>query len=250
MRNVIVEGTLRGCTFVRLYLLQGEHVTELIDHATRGCDYVFAYSLVDLGDLEEFSKEKKLSQVISLNGAESAVFGQLHKTNRKKIRRTYHDREINIVVDDPARDESYEFYRRIKEAEGVRPDFVEDFSSVRWINAYYRDELVSSTSWYHNQKVLRGKHYVSIRKQSDIDTALIGRLTRRLFWEACVLGIDGGMRYVDLGGLDPRDPGKQGIYEFKRSFGGETVGMYIYRRWTKSWEKVTEEASVDGIAVL
>jgi hypothetical protein len=250
MRHVIVEGTLHGCSFVRLYLLDGEHVADLIDHVNHGYDYIFAYSLVDLGEVEGFSREKKLSQFISLDGAEDVIFGRLHKTNRKKIRRTYRDHEVDIVIDDPAGQESYEFYCRVKKAEGVRPDFAADFSSVRWINAYHREELISSTSWYHNDHVLRGKHYVSIRKQSGIDTALVGRLTRRLFWEACVLGIRGGLRYVDLGGLDPHDPSKQGIYEFKRSFGGDTQDIYIYRRYTKSWERVKEEVTAQGMAVL
>jgi len=105
-------------------------------------------------------------------------------------------------------------------------------------------------SWYDCGEALRGKHYASTRKQETADTALIGRLTRRLFGEACQLGIGNGYSYIDLGGLNPIDPAKRGASQFKQSFGGETVEINIYRRAAVLLERVAEHVEKQGMAVL
>jgi hypothetical protein len=131
------------------------------------------------------------------------------------------------------------------------PDIEQDFSSIRWINAYdHGGRLICSTSWFDSGEVLRSKHIVSNRKRAGADAALIGRLTRRLLWEACLLGLKSGYRYIDLGGVDPYDPTKRGVLEFKQSFGGATVEIYVYRHATEAWRDVAQTAIVEGKTVV
>lgn len=249
MKGVIVDAALEGLPFIRLYLTEADAGHNLAEAAQR-YEYVYAYSLVDLGEVESFSREQKWTQLINLDGSSDEVFAGLNKNNRSKVKRTYGVESLSVVVDDPARDESYAFYRTVKEADGVLPDIEEDFSSVVWMNAYLGGELTSSTCWFDSSAVLRAKHIVSTRKEQGADPNLVGRLTRRLFWEACAFGIEKGHRYVDLGGLDTTDPDKRGITEFKQSFGGETIPVYVYRRATEGWRNVSERALEDGLVVV
>lgn len=250
MQDVIVDADLEGHRFIRLYIVDSGKALQLREAISAGYEYVFAYALTDLGQVEGFTREEKWTQLLSLATTSDELFAGLHKNNRYKVRRTYRDPDVEIVVDDPARDASYDFYRAVKEADGVVPDIRADFSSVRWINAYRRGELISSTCWFDSGRVLRAKHIVSMRKREPEDAALIARLTRRLFWEACLLGLDNRYRYVDLGGLDPQDPDKKGVADFKRSFGGETVKVYVYRSATEAWNEAATGAFRAGATVV
>ena len=249
MRGVIVDSNLDGLPFVRLYLTSSDGAADLIEAAER-YEYVYAYSLADLGEVEGFSRDGKWTQLVGLDGTVEEVFGRLNKNNRSKVKRTFGVDSLSVLVDDPAQDDSYSFYRSVKEADGVLPDIEEDFASARWINAYLDGDLASSTCWFDSGEVLRAKHIVSTRKDVGTDSSLIGRLTRRLFWEACAFGIDNGHRFVDLGGLDPDDPNKRGVAEFKQSFGGETVPVFVYRRASASWDAASERALAGGRVVV
>lgn len=250
MRGAIVTASLHGRHFVRLYLVTEDGVDTLTTPVAAGFDYVFAYSLQDLGDVPGFSREQKWTQLLRLDRSAEDLFSSLNRNNRYKVKRTYRDEGIKIVVDDPRRDQSYHFYREVKEADGVLPDIAEDFTAVRWINAYRGEQIIASTCWFDSGDVLRAKHIVSTRKQEVDDAALVGRLTRRLFWEACLLGLSSRHRYVDLGGLDPGDPAKRGITAFKQSFGGDTVPVFVYRYATSRWRELSQRELTAGRMVV
>ncbi len=236
-QNVIAAGDLDGLRFVRLYLLDLDDADRLATAADSN-DYVFAYSLVDFGEVDGFDREEKATQLVTLDGTEDEVFDGLNKNNRYKVRRSYRDEDVVVLVDDPDREASLAFYQAVKTADGVVPDIEEDFTTVRWINAYREGNLISSTCWFDSGRILRAKHIVSTRKELGADSNLIGRLTRRLFWEACVVGIGEGHQYVDLGGVDTNTEVKSGVADFKLSFGGETVDVFVYRRTTPDWDEM------------
>lgn len=248
MKN-IAEGTLYGQRFVRVYVIdpnRSDDLTRLKDEY----DYVFAYSLADMGEIDGFSREKKMTQLLTVGASADEMFETLNKNNRYKIRRSYRDPGIEVRVDDPDRSGALHFYRETKLAEGVAPDIDEDFDLVRWVNAYEGDHLVSATCWFDSGEVLRAKHIVSVRKDSGADTALIGRLTRRLFWEACLIGITEGHRHVDLGGIDVAATEKSGVAEFKQSFGGELAEVLVYRSSSQGWSDAVATAVGAGLTVV
>jgi hypothetical protein len=245
VRGVIVDTQLAGHPYARLHLLGKEDLDLLVDAAAR-YEYVHAYSFADLGQLDGFSKERKWSQLITLGDSPETTFGGFHKKVRQEVRKATRDDHVAVIVDDQAREEAYSFYRAMKEADGVTPDIEEDFEAVRWVNGYYRGELASLSSWYDSGETLRAHHSVTTRKLSGIDTSLVGRLTRRLSWEACVLGYEEGRRFIDLAGVDPDDPIKAGITSFKRGFGGETVPVHVYRRATDRWAEAVQAAAERG----
>lgn len=250
MQNSIVAASLHGHRFIRLYLVDPDDSTALVEHVCAGLDYVFAYSLHDLGDVPGFSRQQKWTQLLRLNRSPDELLGSLKKNSRYEVRRSYRDEGITIVVDDPDHTGCYRFYKDVKEADGVIPDIAEDFTSVRWINAYQGERLIVSTCWFDSGDVLRTKHIASTRKQETANAALVGRLTRRLFWEACLLGLSSGHRYVDLGGLDPDDPGKRGVAAFKQSFGGETVQIFVYRYATPYWHELSQRERTAGRMIV
>lgn len=237
--GVIATGDLAGLSFVRLYLLDPDDLGHL-ETASKDHSYVFAYSLIDFDEVDGFEREVKATQLVTLDGTEDDVFNGLNKNNRYKVRRSFRDEDVIVSVDDPDREASLAFYKAVKAADGVTPDIDEDFTNVRWINAYRNGDLISSTCWFDSGRVLRAKHIVSTRKDEGADSNLIGRLTRRLFWEACVVGISEGHRHVDLGGVDTSTESKSGVADFKLSFGGETVDVYVYRKTTPEWDEMTE----------
>jgi len=250
MQGSIVTASLRGHRFIRLYLVRRDSAETLIESVRAGFEYIFAYSLHDLGYVPGFKREQKWTQLVRLDRSPDDLLASLKQKIRYQINRTYRDEGIKVIVDDPDRVGSYQFYKDVKEADGVVPDLVEDFSSVRWINAYQGGRFIVSTSWFDSREVLRSKHIVSTRKQDAGGAALTGRLTRRLFWEACLIGLNAGHHYVDLGGLDPDDPAKSGITSFKQTFGGETVKIFIYRYATPSWREVSERELSTGRMVV
>jgi hypothetical protein len=250
MHGSIVTASLHGHRFVRLYLISPGSADALVEPVRAGFEYVFAYSLHDLGDVPGFSRQQKWTQLLRLDRSPDELLASLKKNSRYEIKRTYRDEGVKILTDDPDRDGSYRFYKDVKEADGVIPDIAEDFTSVRWINAYQGERLIVSTCWFDSGDVLRAKHIVSTRKHATADAALIGRLTRRLFWEACLFGLARGHRYVDLGGLDPDDPAKQGITAFKQSFGGETVRNFVYRYATPYWRELSQRELTAGRMVV
>lgn len=243
----VAEGELSGLRFVRLYLTKAEQQDHLTS-AVSSAEYVFAYSLADLGEVDGYQREVKATQLIRLDGTEDEVFAGLNKNNRYKVRRSFRDEDIEVVVDDPSRDSALSFYQDVKRADGVIPDIEEDFDSVLWINAYQTGSILSSTCWFDSGEVLRAKHIISTRKAEEADSALIGRLTRRLFWEACVYGLEHGHDFVDLGGVDIATEAKSGVADFKRSFGGDTVDVFVYRHATDSWEEMA--AGLDDRVVV
>lgn len=249
MDSTLLDSQLYGHRYTRLYLRSHTDLDDLYSAAAQ-CDYVFAYSRVDLGALDGFTREPKHSQVVGLNGTPDEIFASLGRRARQEIRKTYTDSDLRIVVGDSAHRETYRFYSKVKEQEGARPDVEEDFDSVRWINAYIRDRLVSANSIYSNRSILRGKHLASLRKHPDLDPALIGRINRRLLWEVCALGVAEGHHEFDMGGVDFHDPAKRGISDFKRRFGGETVEIYVYRYSSAAWQAVTQRVRQVGREIL
>ena len=250
MQGSIVTASLQGRPFVRLYVVTADDVDALVEPVRAGVEYVFAYSLHDLGDVPGFSRQQKWTQLLRLDRSPTELLASLKKNTRYEINRTYRDEGTKIVVDDSERAESYRFYKEVKEADGVIPDIAEDFTSVRWLNAYQGEQIITSTCWFDSGDVLRAKHIVSTRKQENGNAALVGRLTRRLFWEACLLGLDSGYRYVDLGGLDPDDPDKRGVTAFKQSFGGEMVKIFVYRYATPYWRELSQRELTAGRMVV
>lgn len=246
MQGAIATASLHGHRFVRLYLIAADGVDALNESVASGFEYVFAYSLHDLGNVPGFSRQQKWTQILRLDRSPDDLLASLKQKIRYQVNRTYRDEGIKVVVDDPDRAGSYRFYKDVKEADGVAPDIEENFTSVRWINAYQCDQLIVSTSWFDSGDVLRSQHIVSTRKQDAASATLTGRLTRRLFWEACLLGLDSGHLYIDLGGLDPDDPAKRGITSFKQSFGGETVKVFVYRYATPYWRELSQRELTAG----
>jgi hypothetical protein len=250
VQGSMVTASLHGHRFVRLYLVRPDTADALVEPVRAGFEYVFAYSLHDLGDIPGFVRQRKWTQLLRLDRPPDELLASLKKNSRYEVKRTYRDEDVKMVPDDPDRDGSYRFYKDVKEADGVVPDIAEDFTSVRWINAYQGERLIVSTCWFDSGDVLRAKHIVSTRKQDAGNAALIGRITRRLFWEACLLGLDNGHPYVDLGGLDPDDPTKQGVTAFKQSFGGETVQIFVYRYATPYWRELSQRELTAGRMVV
>lgn len=244
-----LEASLHGHPYVRFHFID-ENGRDALVAAAESYDYVFAYSFVDLGDIEGFSRETKASQLLTLDGTAEDLMNQFHKKVRQQVRRAERDEGVHVEVDDPAREESYQFYVSIKQESGVTPHVEQDFSSVLWINGYLDGELVASSSWFDSGTTLRCQHSMSIRKDDGADRALLSRLNRLLMWEACRLAEKTGRRYVDLAGIDLDDPTKAGIAEFKLGFGGETVPVQVYRYMAPEWDEVLSQIRSDGQEIL
>ena len=188
--------------------------------------HLYSYQPVNLPD---FSEQQQIISVIDLGQDETTVFQGFKKNTRNEIHKTEHLAKISFRIPDPDVITSYRFYRQIKRRDGVIPDHRQEFTNCLFFNAYSNATLIVSLSCYQAGNIIRLKHVVSVRKQAEIDSRLVGYASRRLVWEICKYAKHHNYRWFDLAGVNLSDQKKSGVAQFKQSFGGELKTNYVYR---------------------
>lgn len=207
--------------------------------------YIHLYSYRPVA-LLGFSQKQQAIGLIDLSPDERVIFGAFKKNTRNEIRKTERRAGLTWKVPDEARINSYRFYKKVKRADGVAPDIRQEFTGCLFFNAYLNNKLVISMSCYQAAPILRLKHLVSVRKQSDIDSRIVGYASRRLIWEICRYGKRHGYRWFDLAGVNLTDPKKSGVAQFKQSFGGNIKTAYVYQYATPLFDLIKKITNLLG----
>lgn len=171
--------------------------------------------------------------IIDLTPPPETIFRGFSKTVRNEIRKAEKMPDLRFEISRQGLDRYFRFYKKIKISDGVSPDIKREFKDCLFGNAYWRNEMIASMSFFDNRRHLRCKHIVSLRKAMGGESRVAGYAARRLLWEVCQYGRNNGYQKLDLGGVTPGDPSKAGIFAFKTSFGGKIVDTYIYAHETK-----------------
>lgn len=190
--------------------------------------YVFILSFKKL-DLPGFSVVEKKTPLIDLTLSEQEIFQTFNKTTRNEIRKTEHLPALIFCAPDENFTASYAIYKKVKKADGVPVELKREFRSCLFFNAYDKKQLVVSVSCWQTETLLRLKSIVSYRKSAGYEPRIMAYATRRLIWEICRYGKAHNYQTLDLGGINFNEKEKSGITQFKQSFNGRIVDVYIYR---------------------
>lgn len=225
-----MEISILGFKYVRL-ILEKINLSQ-IEELKRKYSYLYIVTYKKI-PLSGFNILCRKTAVIDLSQGLEQIFQKFNKTTRNEIRKTERITNLHFVILDNNFNEAYNLYRKVKRKDGVVPEPKSDFKECKFFNAYLKDRMIVSIACYNQNKILRLKSIVSLRKMREFDKRIMGYATRRLIWEICKYGKANGYRKLDLGNVNLTDPTKAGIAKFKISFGGDLVDNYIYRYETK-----------------
>lgn len=204
---------------------------EEADDLKKKYHYIHLYTFERENLPSSFSVVIQRTPIFDLSQNLEDIFKKFNDTCKKHIRRGERNSDLTLVALDNDFTASYALYKRVKSQEGARPDIQEEFKNCIFFNAYLKGEMIVTMSFYDNGEIIRAKHIASVRKEKAEDAKIVAHASRRLNWEVMKWGKAQGRKVFDLGGITD-DPTKAGIREFKQSFGGDEVDIYIYRYTT------------------
>jgi len=195
---------------------------------------IYSYKKIHLKDFELFKIQQ--TPIIDLTQSPEEIFKKFHTLTRRGVRHAEAFPDLRFSIPDDNINRSYKFYKEIKIKDGIIPDIRREFQNCIFFNAYFKDKIVASISFYDNGSCLRCKHIVSLRKEMGGESRIAAYAARKLVWEICKYGKNRGYKKIDLGGINFNDPAKRGVAQFKGSFGGIIQDIYIYRYETKAFK--------------
>lgn len=226
--DLLQDESFLGFKYARI--LSGRVTREEAEALTKKYHYVCIYSF-EKESLPGFDVKIQRTPVFDLSQDLEAIFRKFNDTCKKHIRRGERNAELRLVAPDNDVTASYGLYKRAKDEEGARLDIKKDFANCLFFNAYFKGEMIVTMSFYDNGEIIRAKHIASLRKEKEQYAKIIAHASRRINWEVMKWGQANGRKIFDLGGVSD-NPSKAGIRDFKQSFGGNEVNMYIYRYMT------------------
>jgi hypothetical protein len=162
------------------------------------------------------------------------VFAGFNSTSRKHCRRADRIGSLQFHATHPDFAALYRFHSECERERGWFPVPESELRNSLVISATFDDEMISAMSCYRTGDRLRLGRIFSKRSslaKSDLPAQITGIAAKKIVAKFCQYGSEEGCSTLDLGGIDVYDPAKQGITNFKRSFGGEivpvTIGRYV-----------------------
>lgn len=187
-----------------------------------------------LEELTGFSLVTKKTSIIKIDYNEkNLIFSNFHKTTRNEINQSYKIDNLEFKIfakDDKKFIEFYHVYVMHEKSQKRIPESKKVFDGHKFCVAIFRGHIISAVSFYETMSgVLRVKSISSLRVvvQDIFLKKIISLSSRRIIWEICQYGNEKkfnslDLAYVNLQGL------RQGIDNFKLSFGGDIIDDYTY----------------------
>jgi lipid II:glycine glycyltransferase (peptidoglycan interpeptide bridge formation enzyme) len=101
--------------------------------------------------------------------------------------------------------------------------------------ANYEGKVLGGVFYLENNNIIRGWYTATKRLEANKETQkIIGDANRLLHWEAIKYSKSKGIKVFDWGGYyigKKKDPEKERINNFKKTFGGELVYRYNYEKY-------------------
>lgn len=184
-----------------------------------------------------FRADVRQSSIINLRVGLDKVWEKFRHNTRNEIRRAEDNTRLSFVNLDPNVDRIYAAYSDFERRRNWIPVPRQEIKNSFIFSAYYDHKVIAGiTCFAHGDSMRVGKIF-SVRhsEREKVDRVVIGQATRKLVWEICKYAESLGYRFLDLGGVNFTDPIKVGISQFKQSFGGDVVPVYICRYGSKSF---------------
>lgn len=186
-------------------------------------------------DAEGFRRLEQATIIFDLTQPLESLWGAMDKTNRQRIKKA--EKEGVKVQVDRNYDEFIELNNSFRSSKGLPPHSV----SADYMKKYgilftmeQEGELLAGSFNLKDERNMRGLIGASKRLEVDKDRrSLVAHANRLVEWEIIKYGKEHGMDAYDFGGYyigATPDQEKQHINEFKKSFGGQLVNVYHYRK--------------------
>jgi hypothetical protein len=173
-------------------------------------------------------RKQKRTANISLRRAPAEILQSFHDTTRNEVRRTFTMEGLTITQDDARFTEAYALYKTFRLAKGLPVKPPSFLRQAMRMSAYWQDTLIAVVTWYDVTPYMRIQHIFSRDAKTPEERKISGYATRRLIYEICVYGSNAGREYLDLASVNMYNIAKQGITNFKLSFGASLADEYIY----------------------
>lgn len=210
---------------------------EEIEQLKKKFSYLFLIVYGNVPPASGFVVQRRQVSMIDLTQGMDTVFAKFKSNTRNKIRNAAKNKTLTFVSDDRNFDKAYERYKKFERSRGWMPSLRAEIKNSVLFSAYYNNAVIAGIACYGHNDILRVSKIYSTRnhntKEGWPNNSVIGYAGRKVVYDACRYGIENGYRRFDLGGINFIDPAKSGISEFKASFGGAIIDVYLCRYMTK-----------------
>lgn len=231
-------------------LLVEEMASPLGECLKQDFDYSFVVSYGNFEDVD-YSIMPKKSCVIDLTFGIENVFKGFNPTCRNEVRKADKIEGLEFRAEIKDFDAFYAFHKNCEAERGWKPVPESELANSIVFSVYYYDIPLAGMTCYASNNMLRiGRIFTRRRSEEWEHTpkVLFSAASRKIVFEFCKYGIEQGYKSLDLGGIDPEDPSKAGITQFKLSFGGKIhpvlIGRYANQRFLEN-EHLIKKAGYD-----
>ena len=216
-----------------------------IPYDINSCDYVkFCYCKNKISK-DGFKRQKEITSVIDLTQDLDTIWNNMNKkSTRYGIKKA--EKEGIVVKINEGHDEFLKIYnsflkkiglRSTIELFGIKKLTVEDLKKYGTLfTAEYNNEIITGTLFLEDESHIEA--WIGGSKRFEVDDKMKRRIAyanRLIDWEMIKYAKDKGIKEYDLGGLwseeeAKKDSSKQGINDFKLSFGGKIETRYSYEK--------------------
>lgn len=194
-------------------------------------DLVNCFSFNDV-NVVGFKKKTRLTTLIDLSRDLSDILLSMRqKFIVKQIKRG----EINGIK--IKQDNNFSGFKKIyytfRKNKNIRGDRFSIFKNNGIeFSAYYKGKMIAGGIFIFNDTYARAWVLASLRLNlvDNRMKELIGQANRLVIWEAIRFFKNYGVKYLDLGGIDPdsSDAFERSLAEFKEAFGGDRINCFFY----------------------
>jgi hypothetical protein len=225
----MLKASVAGLKYHRLLTDHADR--DLSRHLKNEFDYSFIISYGGFED-EDYELVNKQAGLIDLSSGIESAFSGFQATCRKQVRQANKNSELAFHFGVKEFCPFYEFYTECEKERGWFPIPPDELKNSLVIYATYKHEPIAGMSCYSSGKRLRLGRIFSKRRSTAFDNdrkVMFSMASRRIVFDFCKYGVEGGFSTLDMGGIDIERGEKSGIGDFKMSFGCKIVPVVIGR---------------------
>ncbi|MCK9631759.1 MAG: hypothetical protein M0R30_08945 [Methanoregula sp.] len=209
-------------------------------------DYFTVASYSELPKIEGITSINKQCALIFVRANEEDQILTYRKITRNEVRRSYRTTEYKVEINCTPPDELYSFHMLCEKERQWKPVPPEELLASLTVCVRYKEELIAGMSVYSGNGVLRVGRIFSRRRSDiyhDLPKSMISAASRMVVHELTRYAVRNNIAMLDLGGIDPDDPSKAGISQFKLLFGSEIRPVWLGRFYGSGYEAINAYAN-------
>ena len=185
-------------------------------------------------DIKGFSKEEFTTLVIDLTQDLDTIWNKMEKSSCRRIKNA---QKADVIIRvNQGYDTFFKINSEFRKLKGL-PEYNVDVEYMKKNGILFLTEfqgtIIGGQFYLSDGKNVRWLLGASRRLEDTTIRPIMSNSYRLLIWEAIQYAKEKGMITFDMGGYytgEKPDAQKEGINTFKKSFGGELVTHYIYRK--------------------